>query len=123
MHEFSLASSMINTVLEIASENKVSKILKINLKFGKFALVEEEQFRFCIDLLKREHEMTIDMEVVISWEDGIIECLDCKYLGPSEIPEDAIGMLQSFKCPDCKTYRTKIVQGMQSDIENISVSA
>ena len=122
MHELSLASSMIATILEVATKNNAAKILKINLKFGKFALVQEEQFRFCIDMLKEEHEMTKNMEVVIIWEEGIIECQECKYWGPTVIPEDLIEMIQSFKCPDCDSYRTRIVQGRETNIENISVS-
>ncbi len=113
---------MITTVLEVAAKNNVSKIRKINLKFGKFALVQEEQFRFCIDLLKEEHEITRNMEIVITWEDGIIECQECRYWGPTVISEDTFEMIQSFKCPDCDSFRTRIVQGRETNIENILVS-
>lgn len=108
--------------MEVAYKNNAQKIVQIKLKFGKFALVEEDQFRYCIDLLREEHEMIRDMEVVITWEAGIIRCQQCKYWGPSEVPEGTVGMVHSFKCPDCDSYKTTIVQGLETNIENISVS-
>ncbi len=122
MHEFSLAQTMLQTAIEVATENKAEKITQINLKFGRFALVMEDQFRFCIDILKDEQELTKNMEVKIDWEDGIINCHKCMYNGSADTSnEEELGFISSLKCPKCQSFDTRIIKGMETYIENISV--
>ncbi|MHA2089779.1 MAG: hydrogenase maturation nickel metallochaperone HypA/HybF [Candidatus Kariarchaeaceae archaeon] len=124
MHELSLAQSLLQTAIEVATENNASAITTINLRFGKFALVMEEQFRFCLDLLKEEHEISRDMLVNIEWEDGIIHCIECGYDGvPDMSKEELDGMISSLSCPKCQSYDTRVVKGMETFIENISVKS
>lgn len=123
MHEFTLAQNMLNMAINVATENNASKISQINLKFGKFALVMEDQFKFCMDLLKEENDLTKDMEVIIQWEDGIIYCGDCQYEGAADMTkEEESGLISAFKCPKCNSYKTRIIKGMETLVENIKIS-
>ncbi|MHA2170221.1 MAG: hydrogenase maturation nickel metallochaperone HypA/HybF [Candidatus Kariarchaeaceae archaeon] len=124
MHELSLAQSLLQTAIEVANDNNALAITTINLKFGKFALVMEDQFRFCLNLLKEEHEISKEMIVNIEWEDGIIRCVECEYNGvPDMSKEELDGMISSLRCPNCESFDTRVVKGMETYIENISVKS
>ena len=124
MHEFSLAQSLLQTAIEVATQNQALQITKINLKFGTFALVMEDQFRFCMDILKEEDELTKEMEVIIKWEEGVIQCVECGYNGITDSSkENDYGMISSLKCPKCQSYDTRVVKGMETFIEDISIKS
>ncbi|MHA2250439.1 MAG: hydrogenase maturation nickel metallochaperone HypA/HybF [Candidatus Kariarchaeaceae archaeon] len=124
MHEFSLAQSLLQTAVEVATQNQALKITRINLKFGTFALVMEDQLRFCMDILKEENELTKEMEVIIKWEEGIIQCVECGYNGITDSSkENDYGMISSLKCPECQSYDTRVVKGMETYIEDIAIKS
>ncbi|MHA2175045.1 MAG: hydrogenase/urease maturation nickel metallochaperone HypA [Candidatus Hodarchaeales archaeon] len=59
MHEIALAKSVQETVISVAMKNNGTSIKKIILKFGLFALIQEDQFRFCFDIIKKDSNLTI----------------------------------------------------------------
>ena len=67
MHEFSLAQSVQETVISIARKQAAREIKKVILKFGAFALIEEDQFRFCFEILQKESELLEETELEIIW--------------------------------------------------------
>ena len=81
MHEFSLAQSVQETVTSIALQQKAKSIKKVVLKFGSFALIQEDQFRFCFDIIKKESALLKDTDLEIEWIAGELRCLDCKFEG------------------------------------------
>lgn len=122
MHEFSLAHSVFETTLGIAQEQKAKSIKKIVLKFGTFALVQEDQFRFCFDLIKSESKTTADSELEIVWIPGVLQCEKCNFEGEiTKFPQEHAELAPIFECPACKSYSTKIISGTETIIDSIII--
>ena len=120
MHEFSLAQSVYDHILTIAKDHQVEKIKMVVLKFGLFALVQEDQFRFCFDLIKTESEITASSELKIIWIPGELKCLNCKFQGQiKKQPQDHNELVPIFQCPDCKSFSTEIISGTETKIDSV----
>ena len=57
MHELSIASSIVESVLEFAAKNEIKKVLEVKLLIGELMAVEWEQLRFCYAAITRETAM------------------------------------------------------------------
>lgn len=122
MHEFSLAQSVYETTLAVARENNAVRIEKIVLKFGMFALVQEDQFRFCFDLIKKDSKLTATSKLEIIRTPGELRCDKCKFEGKvSEYPQDHTELAPIFQCPACKSYSTTILSGTETIIDSIVI--
>ncbi|MFX0124703.1 MAG: hydrogenase maturation nickel metallochaperone HypA [Candidatus Hodarchaeota archaeon] len=122
MHEFSLAQSVLETTMTIARENKVERIRKVVLKFGIFALVQEDQFRFCFDLIKVDSDLTASSELEIIWIPGELQCEKCSFKGKiKDSPQDHSELAPIFQCPTCNSYSTTIISGTETIIDSIIV--
>jgi len=122
MHEFSLAQSVFDTILSIAKEQEVKCIKRIILKFGMFALIQEDQFRFCFDLIKTEFQITSSSELDIIWVPGELQCSKCGFEGKiKKVPQDHNELAPIFQCPSCNSYSTEIISGTETIIDSIIV--
>lgn len=122
MHEFSLAQNVIETAIDVAKKHHAKQIKQIALKFGQFALVVEDQFRFCFDVLKKDNILTKDTNLSIEWIDGELECKKCDFCGSSKPdPNDVNALMPLFRCPKCGSFDTNIISGTETFIENISI--
>jgi hydrogenase nickel incorporation protein HypA/HybF len=122
MHEFSLAQSVLETVISVAREQKVKRIKKVVLKFGIFALVQEDQFRFCFDLIKTDSDLTAKSELEVIWVPGELQCESCAFKGKIEHSSQEHNYLAPiFQCPVCQSYSTKIISGTETIIDSIII--
>lgn len=123
MHEFSLAQSVHETISSIAKQRNAKEIKKIILKFGAFALVQEDQFRFCFDIIKKESLITHKSELDIIWIPGELRCLECKFQGKiSKSPSEHTELAPIFECPKCRSYSTEIISGTETYIDSIIIA-
>jgi hydrogenase nickel insertion protein HypA len=123
MHELSLAESLLKSANQIAIEKLAKKINKLYISIGEFALIMEEQFSFCLDIMKQEFELTKDIEIEISREPGVLLCNQCGHEGPGTgEDEPQYGLAAIFKCSKCQSYDTEILTGMETYIEKMDVT-
>ena len=123
MHEFSLAQSVHETIISIATQRDAKEIKRIILKFGAFALVQEDQFRFCFDIIKKESLITLRSELEIIWIPGELRCFECKFLGKiTDFPSEHNELAPIFECPECKSYSTEIISGTETYIDSIIIA-
>ncbi len=123
MHEFSLAQSVQETVISIAKKQGAKEIKKVILKFGTFALIEEDQFRFCFDILQKESELLEQTELEIIWISGVLKCQQCSFEGKIEdIPQKHTELAPVFRCPKCQSYATDIISGTEATIDSIVIN-
>jgi hydrogenase nickel insertion protein HypA len=122
MHEFSLAQSVLETIMITARKQKVKRIRKVILKFGIFALVQEDQFRLCFYLIKTDSKMTATSELEIIWIPGELECENCAFKGKIEhFSQEHNELAPIFQCPSCQSYSTRIISGTETIIDSIVV--
>jgi hydrogenase nickel incorporation protein HypA/HybF len=120
MHEFSLAQSVFDTVVTIAEERRLNKIKLVVLKFGVFALIQEDQFRFCFDLLKNDSNLTKSSELKIVWTPGELKCMNCNFEGKvTNNPQEHSELAPIFQCPDCESFHTEIISGTETIIDSL----
>lgn len=104
MHEISIATHLINSIVELATQNNAKKVKEVSIEIGKLAIVDKEQLKFAIEFLandtvckgmkveikplpikikcKNKHITTIDREVEFS---DIYKYLNCAECGNNEI--------------------------------------
>ena len=54
MHEFSIASGLVEKLLDFAEKNPDKKIVEVRVAIGEFTQIEEEQLRFCYESIITE---------------------------------------------------------------------
>lgn len=123
MHEFSLAQSIIDTVLEVACGHEANRILAMNLEIGEAALVNAEQLVWYVERLAQE-TLASNMEINVTEVPVRITCLLCGYEGGVEYHEKAPTWhvsVPSFECPKCHSARTIITAGRELNVKDINI--
>jgi hydrogenase nickel incorporation protein HypA/HybF len=102
MHELSIASTLVESVLEFAHSPPPKKVLKVLLQIGEFTCVEPDQLRFCYSAVTKEtaiEDSTLEIELV----PAEVACPHCGYAGPPKYWEDALAAapVATLQCPTC----------------------
>jgi hydrogenase nickel incorporation protein HypA/HybF len=102
MHELSLASAVVDRVLELLDSHGAKKVLTVHLSLGEFSHVAADQLQFCYTAIAQGTAMensTLEIEKV----GAIVECPRCTYKGRPNYWEDALfaGPIPTLECPQC----------------------
>jgi hydrogenase nickel incorporation protein HypA/HybF len=102
MHEFSIASGLVEKLLDFAEKNPDKKIVEVRVAIGEFTQIEEEQLRFCYDSIITEMPLagsSLTIEPVL----GKVACSHCPYVGPPKYWDGALhGVpVATLECPAC----------------------
>lgn len=120
MHEFSVMSQIVSSVIEEGKSRNASKIEKVTLELGQFMMLGHDQLKFAFELLSKDTVLdgaTLDIRTV----KGEIECGGCGFKGVASPTEDALHQLAaSFECPKCGGL-AKVTGGRDCIIRNISM--
>jgi hydrogenase nickel incorporation protein HypA/HybF len=103
MHELSIASAVVESVLEFLDAHEAKKVLRVRLAVGELSYVEAEQLRFCYTAITQETAMensTLDIETVAA----VVACPHCSYRGRPKYWEDALSAapIPTLECPECR---------------------
>src|ERR1700738_3428239 len=123
MHELSIASSVVDSVLEFLDTHEVKKVLTVRLAVGELSCVEAEQLPFCYTAITQETAMEnsrLEIETVAA----VVECPRCDYRGSPKYWEDALSAapIPTLECPNCKST-VEPVQGNDCAIKTIQFVA
>ncbi len=102
MHEFSIASGLVEKLLEFAENNPDKRIVEVRLAIGEFTQIEEEQLRFCYDSIITEMPIAgsrLTIEPVLAQ----VQCRHCDYSGPPKYWDGALAgtPVPTLECPQC----------------------
>jgi hydrogenase nickel incorporation protein HypA/HybF len=102
MHEFSIASGLVEKLLDFAEKNPDKKIVEVRVAIGEFTQIEEEQLTFCYDSIITEMPIAgsrLTIEPVL----GLVACPHCSYSGPPKYWEGALAgtLIATLECPGC----------------------
>ncbi|MGL1930229.1 MAG: hydrogenase/urease maturation nickel metallochaperone HypA [Desulfotalea sp.] len=70
MHEFSLAQGLHDQVMDLVRENKVEKVIEIEICVGDNAGIVVESFLFGFNVIAGQNTATKDAELVVNTDDG-----------------------------------------------------
>ncbi len=121
MHELSMTSQIVESVLEEAKKHGANKVTEVHLIIGKLTFLGIEQVRFAYGILTK-NTIIKNSKLIIKEKDGVIKCPSCGYLGALEFKDDLMYHVPTpiFKCPECGES-VNIVEGKECTIESIKI--
>ena len=119
MHEFSIASGLVEKLLDFAEKNPEKQIVEVRVAIGEFSQIEEEQLRFCYDSIITEMPIagsTLRIEQVL----GKVACPHCSYSGPPKYWDGIVAgvPIATLQCPHCDKS-AEAIEGMDCAIRSI----
>jgi len=119
MHELSIVSTLVESVLEFVAVHQVGKVINVKLSVGELTCVEAEQMRFCYTALTEKTSLegsVLEIEMV----PAEVKCPHCLYQGPPKYWEDALcaAPVPTLQCPKCGKA-AEAAQGHECTIKTI----
>jgi hydrogenase nickel incorporation protein HypA/HybF len=119
MHELSIASGMVEKLLQFTDENPDKKIVVVRLAVGELSHIEEEQLRFCYEAIIAETPLegsTLEVQKV----DAMVSCSHCTYRGRPKYWDGALSgiAVATLECPQCGKA-AEPVEGKECAIKSI----
>jgi len=78
VHEFAIATSLVETLLDIAKKQSSTKVIEVQLKVGKLRLLSLDQLRFSYELLSKG-TLLEGSRLTIEETPGSARCPNCDY--------------------------------------------
>ncbi|MGD0422352.1 MAG: hydrogenase maturation nickel metallochaperone HypA [Candidatus Bathyarchaeia archaeon] len=102
MHEFSIATSLVDTLLEFAQKNQAQgKLLEVHLKIGKLRAISIEQLKFSYRVLAKDQFLS-GSRLIVEETPALLHCPKCGFSKNFEVADDSYHFaLPSLSCPKC----------------------
>jgi hydrogenase nickel incorporation protein HypA/HybF len=110
MHEFSIASAVVDTAVKHAAGRRVTVV---SLRCGRLRQVVPDALEFAFGIVAREtvcEGARLDQEVVAAR----LRCDACDRGWEIDVP--------AFRCPTCGTADVAVLSGEELEVESIEVS-
>lgn len=113
MHELGIVMHVIKQVEEVAVENGVEKVVKLNIEVGEVSSVVPQLFTDCFEWAKKKTRFLRDAELELIVLQALSYCKACgNSFGTTEYAK---------KCPHCGSYDTYLITGNEINIKDIEV--
>jgi hydrogenase nickel insertion protein HypA len=101
MHEFSIATSLVDTLLEFAQENRHGKLLEVHLRIGKLRAISIEQLKFSYHVLAKG-KFLAGSKLIVEETPATIHCPECDFRDGFDVVDDSYHFaLPTLTCPKC----------------------
>jgi len=117
MHELSLVTSIVETVVEtlaaLPDSSGSARVLEVRLRVGALASVIPESLEFCWGIVSEGTPLE-GSRLVVNLLPVVVHCESCG--------QDAeLQGVQSFRCPRCGEPCSDMRQGRELEIESIEI--
>lgn len=117
MHELSIMTQIVDSILSEASKRHATKVEEVELEVGEYTLLGQEQLRFAYQVLSKGNILE-GSKLKIRTLKGRIKC-SCGYEGCASPTEEAPHKISPIlECPACKGG-AEITEGRECVIRNI----
>ena len=113
MHELSVISSVVDTVLDSLQKYPGARVMEVRLRVGALASVIEDSLQFCYGIATDGTPLA-GSRLVVHVVPVTVYCEACGR-------EGAIESMQSFRCPMCGAPASDVRQGRELEIEAIEI--
>lgn len=121
MHEFSISSEIVKTVLNTAEKNNGKRVLSIQLEIGELTLLNVEQITFWVQELFKG-SIAENAKVKVKKIKARITCEGCGYQGEGKLdPEDTFRHSALQHCPQCHSFQIRVEKGQECNLRRIQV--
>ncbi len=102
MHEFTIASSIVETLIELANKQGSSKVLEVHLRIGKLRALSTEQVSFSYNILAKGTALE-GSQLAVEETTGHVRCPDCSYQNEIDPHGDTYFHfgIPTLICPQC----------------------
>jgi hydrogenase nickel incorporation protein HypA/HybF len=109
MHEFSIASAVVDTAIRHAGERRVTVV---SVRFGRLRQVVPDSLEFAFGIVSRE---TVCEGARLEWElvPARLRCAACDREWEVEVA--------AFRCPGCRGADVAVLSGEELEVESIEV--
>jgi hydrogenase nickel incorporation protein HypA/HybF len=121
MHEFSIASEMVKSILLELEGRRVKKVLEVALEVGDLTLINPVQLEFCFNVAS-EGTILGGSTLKIHSKPALVRC-KCGYKGCPTKGQGGFTPISYLICPDCGTGGLEIVEGKELSIKRIKYEA
>lgn len=123
MHEFSIATTLVEDVLKFAEEHGATKVVRVRLGIGELTCIQSEQLKFCYESVITETALA-DSKLEIETIPARVACSNCGYQGPPKYWMDSLAdvPIATFQCPTC-AKSVEAIQGHECAIKTIQYAA
>jgi hydrogenase nickel incorporation protein HypA/HybF len=119
MHEFATISSVVEAIMDFATERKLIKILEVKLEIGDLTMLGIEQMKFCYGAITKDTVLE-GSKLTIEEVAGKVKCKECKYEGKIGTIDNMLYhvTVPTLQCPRCgKT--ADVTDGNQCKIKTL----
>jgi hydrogenase nickel incorporation protein HypA/HybF len=122
VHELSMTTQIVETVLAEAKKHGAKKVIEVKLVIGKMTFLGTDQIGFSYKILT-EDTILKGSKLTIEEKEGVIECPSCGYKGTVPIKDDPAYHIPvpTLQCPECGRA-AKIVEGKECTIKSIKMA-
>ncbi len=113
MHELSIISSVVDSVIESLKNYPGARVKEVRLTVGALASVVEDSLQFCYEIATESTPLQ-GSKLVVNVLPVTVYCAACGSTGPLE-------SLQSFHCPHCGEPASDVRQGRELEIDSIEI--
>ena len=123
MHELSVSSAIVDTVLKHAAGRKVNLV---SLRLGRLRQVVPKSLSFYFEIVGRD-TLCEGAELELELVDALMRCGSCEHeWDPRPEPEhgDPFGgdfLMPQFRCPRCEAAGAEVIRGDELEVESIEV--
>jgi hydrogenase nickel incorporation protein HypA/HybF len=101
VHEFAIATSLVEALLDIAKKQSSSKVIEVKLKVGKLRVLSLDQLRFSYGILSKG-TLLEGSRLTIEETPGFARCPNCSYSQKLETGDSSFHFgLPMMNCPRC----------------------
>jgi hydrogenase nickel incorporation protein HypA/HybF len=101
VHEFAIATSLVEALLELVKKQSASKVLEVHLRVGKLRVLSIDQLKFSYEILSKGTALEgslLDVEET----PGYARCTNCHYAEKLETDDFSFHFsLPQMTCPQC----------------------
>lgn len=125
MHEFGITSRIVAAVSRIATANRATRLIRVDLLIGQLTFLSPRQVKLAYDLLAKG-TLLEGSELVIHEGEGLVECRDCHYQQEAKMqpddPNTFTDPLPLFACSECGG-KVDIIKGKECEVTGIAIES
>lgn len=121
MHEGSITTQVVESVLKEANHRNAKKVVRVDLVLGALTFLNPEQVRFWYDILTKGTIME-GSELFLEEKEGRVHCTSCDYEGGFKYIDDPTlhVAMPTLQCPRCDSL-VEIVSGKDCVVKSVKM--
>jgi hydrogenase nickel incorporation protein HypA/HybF len=113
MHELSIISSVVETVMESLAPYPGARVVEVRLRVGALSAVIEDSLQFCFGIATDGTPLE-KARLVVTIVPVVMHCAACD----AHVELESV---QSFRCPKCDALCFDLRQGRELEIESFEI--